>query len=191
VAYAFFFQPGPVPNIVTDTLEVLVSTDCGVTYTSIYYKGGNDLQTTPDSTDQYFIPDPSEWRNELVPLNAYASDSLVQFVFRNINQFGNNMYLDNINLTSATGLVQTESMEQIALYPNPATGQCTVDLGSLAPGMASIYMYDVMGKTVLTRDRVRTGHQVTLDLKNISQGMYFIKVLTGTSNKMFSLVVRE
>jgi len=192
VAYAFFFQPGPVPTVVTDTLEILVTTDCGATYTTVYYKGGNDLQTTPDSTDQYFTPaSAAEWRNELVPLSAYSSDSLVQFVFRNINQFGNNMYLDNINLTSATGIVRPESPDKITVYPNPATGQCTVDLSSLPPGVASIRMYDVLGKEVLARDEVKAGYKINMDLHGLHQGMYFVKILTGTSSKVLSLSIRN
>ena len=188
VGYTYFFQPGPVPTVVTDSLVIQVSTDCGISYTTIYYKGGSDLSTAP-ATDQYFIPTASQWRNDLVALNAFASDSLVQFRFRNINQFGNNLFLDNINLTSATGIVRLET-SGFALYPNPAGKYCTVDLGSQVPTAATIRVFDMLGKEVLVLDKVLTGSKINLDLSALRQGMYAVQIRTETSSQVLSLVIQ-
>ncbi|RYD91468.1 MAG: hypothetical protein EOP50_14240, partial [Sphingobacteriales bacterium] len=81
----------------TDSLQVLVSTDCGATYTSVYYKGGSDLATSPfDQT--FFVPTPTGWRTDSINLSAWAGNPKVLVAFRNINGWGNNLYLDNINL---------------------------------------------------------------------------------------------
>ena len=39
-----------------DRLEVHVSTDCGVTWTSVYNKAGGDLATLPPSQPNYLNP---------------------------------------------------------------------------------------------------------------------------------------
>lgn len=80
-----------------DTLEVLVSTDCGASYQSIYKKWSSELAIAPQ-TDYQFIPAAAQWKHEHLDLSAFRNMESIQLVFRNINQFGNNIYLDDISL---------------------------------------------------------------------------------------------
>lgn len=84
----------------SDTLEVLVSDDCGVTWTSVYLQGGTALSTVPDQMTS-FAPANNQWRTETVNLNAYANVSSLAIAFRNHGRHGNYIYLDNVNLTAA------------------------------------------------------------------------------------------
>lgn len=84
----------------SDTLEVLVSSDCGATWTSVYLKGGTTLSTVPDQVTSFF-PTNSQWRNESVNLSAYGNSSSLLIAFRNHGRHGNYLYVDNINLTAA------------------------------------------------------------------------------------------
>ena len=83
-----------------DALEVLVSLDCGKTFTSVYYKTGADLATAPNTTTQ-FIPENDQWRTESIDLSPYLGNGNVQIKFRNINDYGQTLYLDNINVGGA------------------------------------------------------------------------------------------
>jgi PKD repeat protein len=84
----------------SDSLEVLVSTDCGNTWISVYLKGGTTLSTVADQTS-LFVPNNNQWRNEIINLNAYANTASLLIAFRNHGRHGNALYLDNINLTAA------------------------------------------------------------------------------------------
>lgn len=84
----------------SDTLEVLVSDDCGATWTQVYIKGGTTLATAPDMTP-IFTPSSGQWRSETINLPAYANTASLMISFRNHNRHGNNIYVDNINLTAA------------------------------------------------------------------------------------------
>ncbi|NUM51551.1 MAG: PKD domain-containing protein [Flavobacteriales bacterium] len=81
----------------SDTLSVLVSTNCGQTWTQVYYKGGTILSTAPNS-NQSFIPAVNQWRTDTINLNAYIGQPSVTISFRNHNRYGNNLYIDNINI---------------------------------------------------------------------------------------------
>lgn len=81
----------------SDTLEVLVSNDCGATWTQIYLKGGAALSTAANQTSA-FVPTNAQWRNETVNISAYAGMNNVLFAFRNHGRHGNNLYIDNINI---------------------------------------------------------------------------------------------
>jgi PKD repeat protein len=82
-----------------DTLEIFVSADCGVTWTSVYEKGGTVLSTVPDQVTP-FTPTNSQWRTETINLSAYANAGALLIRFRNENDHGNNLWLDNINLSA-------------------------------------------------------------------------------------------
>ncbi|MCW3127085.1 MAG: hypothetical protein JWO03_2743 [Bacteroidetes bacterium] len=82
-----------------DTLQVMVSTDCGATWTSLWRKGGTTLQTTTTTYNSTFVPTSAQWkRDSTISLASYVGQSSVQFAFININDYGNSILLDNINI---------------------------------------------------------------------------------------------
>ncbi|TSJ45012.1 M43 family zinc metalloprotease [Fluviicola chungangensis] len=85
-----------------DGLEVLVSTDCGNTFTTVYSKSNTTLATA-NATTGSFSPSVSQWRSDTVDLTPYVGNSIVWISFRNIGGNGNNIYIDNINLTGVSG----------------------------------------------------------------------------------------
>lgn len=83
----------------SDTLEIRVSTDCGDSFTTVFYEGGNDLATVSAQQPLEFIPQANEWKNEVVDLLSYsgANRFIIQIVNRGYSN--NNLYIDNINLS--------------------------------------------------------------------------------------------
>jgi hypothetical protein len=114
-----------------DTLEVLLTKDCGKTFTTIYKKWGEDLQSTgpnfpgiyPATDSIAFVPqNRNQWRSDSINISALTgSNGLFQLVFRNINNFGNNTYLDNININPVT-LPAKLKRQGFMISPNPSEG---------------------------------------------------------------------
>jgi PKD repeat protein len=102
VAYARY------SNNSKDTLEVLISDACSSATTSIYKKGGSNLSTTANTTND-FVPTGTQWRKDSVAIPAAFFNKNVKVYFRNYGAYGNNIYIDNINLYS-TGTVTTPTV---------------------------------------------------------------------------------
>lgn len=83
-----------------DGLEVLVSTNCGATFTSLYSKSNTVLATAP-ATTAMFTPTTAQWRTETVDLTPYVGQTNVVIAFRNLSGYGNRLFVDNINITGA------------------------------------------------------------------------------------------
>lgn len=83
----------------TDTLLILASTDCGNTFSILYKKGGSNLASAPN-TAGLFTPTSSQWRTENINLNAYLGTSQIQLAFVNKCGWGNNVFLDNVQVVS-------------------------------------------------------------------------------------------
>lgn len=93
VAYARFQSSN-------DRLKVVVLADCQTLYegTVVYNKAGDTLKTAPPSSAAFTPASQAQWRRELISLSAFTGLSKVQVAFVGINDWGNNIYLDNISL---------------------------------------------------------------------------------------------
>ncbi len=98
VTFQYAYKQYDAPS--SDTLEVVVSTNCGTTWTSIWKKGGNDLTTSPGFAAAAFTPTAAQWTaNPIkIDLGAYLSSGPMFIAFRSKNNFGNNLYIDDINI---------------------------------------------------------------------------------------------
>jgi hypothetical protein len=106
-----------------DGLKVLALTDCNnnlFTATEIYSKSGGALATSAN-TKQPFVPtSQNQWRKEVINLSQFIGKSNVQLVFIGTNDWGNNLYLDNV------AVVDEDSFLDISLnrINNPALVSC-------------------------------------------------------------------
>jgi len=169
----------------SDTLEVLISTDCGVNLTSVYLQGGDQLATAPSNTN-YFIPSASEWRNEAINLSAFSNEESVLVVFRNRGRFGNNIYLDNINLSSPVSSASMGNLPEVTIWPNPVqSGQC---LTISAPVVGVIQLFDMQGKRIMQSSM---NGRTSLNLPdNLSPGTYVVSITTPETIWNRKVVVR-
>jgi len=163
----------------SDTLSVLISTDCGLSFTSLYTKGGTGLATAPDKTASIFVPGSSQWRTETINLNAYAGQGNVMVSFRNIGWYGQALYVDNINIT---GVLQTTSISQVAenlitVYPNPSNGLFEIYTGQAKEDL-KIEILDVLGR-VLVSDRMEPASKKEIDMRTYGKGIYFVRAGNG------------
>ncbi len=105
-------------------LIVTVSGTCGDALTeadTVYAKFGDELAVK--TTSSYFTPSgESEWIKESIDLSAYAGSSTVRVSFIARNNFGNNLYLDNIAIVSQD--VVDIALEEVV---SPTRVSCAVD----------------------------------------------------------------
>jgi hypothetical protein len=96
VAYARFQDDN-------DGLKVIVLSDCNADITQgtvVYDKSGEALETRTPTTNEFVPVNESQWRNEFIDLSAFAGQSNLQLAFVGINDWGNNLYLDNITIVT-------------------------------------------------------------------------------------------
>ena len=108
-----------------DSLLVVYSPDCGKTWLPTgYAKGGASLSTSPGPTTTSFVPTDAEWRTETLVLKDFCSKNLesIMIGFQSYNDFGNNIYVDGINITSYINPQRNISLNTIK---EPQLALCT------------------------------------------------------------------
>ena len=97
-----------------DTLNVYISTDCGSSWTRLYTKGGTQLATVTPTLSTAFTPTSNaQWRRDSISLAAYAGQSGVYLKFESRSGWGNNLYLDNINVANTAAAAPTASFANV------------------------------------------------------------------------------
>ena len=170
-----------------DTLEVLATRDCGVTFSRIWSKWGEDLQTINDpnySNAFSFLPGNDAWKN--VKLNVTGASGTtatgLQFFFRNKSNGDNNIYIDNVNI-STLRLPARLKQQGYILYPSPFTGSFNIQHFLTPTDLRYIEVYDAKGRLVYRKQYGSTGANATegINLKGEAAGMYVVKI--GYTNK--------
>ncbi len=128
----------------SDSLAVLVSTDCGLTFTQLFLKGGTTLSTAPDATT-LFTPTAAQWRTETISLNSYTGQANVMIAFQNRGRYGNAIFVDNVNIT---GVVSSPA--PVADFSATPTTVCvgqTVAFTDLSTGGPTSWSWSFTGGT--------------------------------------------
>lgn len=178
VAYALYTASG----IYSDTLEVLVSDDCGTSWSTLYKKANPDLQTTAPTTAN-FKPESDEWRTETIDLSAYIGEPQVFVKFRGITNYENNLYIDNININNGDVIqgISNATVYALNLYPNPTGDNIHLRFNTPAGGDYSIRITDVTGKLVYTGSMATqmAENSITLPTWNFESGLYHVQLSNG------------
>jgi hypothetical protein len=133
----------------SDSLNVWISSDCGSTWTRIYNKGGSSLATVTGTQSTVFTPTANaQWRRDSVSLSSYAGLNSVYLRFESVSGYGNNVYLDNINVASTSTSVSTPT----ASFSGP-TSSCvnqSVTFTNTSTGNPTSYTWTTTGATPAT-----------------------------------------
>lgn len=131
-----------------DGLEVLISTDCAQTFTSVYLKSSTVLATAAAQTTA-FVPLSAQWRAETINLTPYIGQQNVVIAIRNLAGYGNNLYVDNINITGVVVAVAPVASFISSPVSPVCTGQ-TVTYTSTSTNTPTSYSWTFQGGTPAT-----------------------------------------
>lgn len=83
----------------TDGLRVEISTDCGTTWAQLYFAQALALGTTTTGSSPWEPTAANQWQLHDIDISAYDGQSVV-FRFTGINDYGDRLYLDNIQVVN-------------------------------------------------------------------------------------------
>ncbi len=153
-----------------ERMQVLVSSDCGATWTPVFNKAGSALATMSNTTSNYVA---STYQTETVDLSSFSGNDRILLKFLFTSNYGNNIWLDNINITSTSAPSSIERVEngELAIFPNPVKDVLTINYDK---AISQIDVYDVYGKLVKTFTTVGS----TINVSDLSSGVYMLNMQT-------------
>ena len=92
---------------------------------------------------------------------------------------GDIFYYRNVLEMDTTSAVATILPDQLfLLYPNPATDALSVEWGDMDLGNITCSIVDCYGRSQQVNPDARNAGRITMDVQHLSQGTYFIKLLS-------------
>ncbi|WP_367392566.1 T9SS type A sorting domain-containing protein [Lewinella sp. LCG006] len=163
-----------------DRLQILVSTDCAATFDIVWDAAGNDLNTAPAS-EPFYIPSASHWVTETIDLSAYAGQQ-INVQFKAISAWGNNLFLDNINVSDVVATEELTEVTEISLFPNPVKDMMKVNFELSEATQLQVEVFNATGQRVQQLGVANYGagrNQLDIDAAQLSSGMYFLRMFNA------------
>ncbi|MDX5326198.1 MAG: PKD domain-containing protein, partial [Bacteroidota bacterium] len=169
-----------------DSMAVYVSTNCGSSWVRVasYRETGSGNFVTGSDITSNFVPSTSgDWCGTApscpsINLNAFAGNPNVRIKIENINGYGNNLYVDNVNITGTIGSAPT------ANFSANATNSCvgdTIDLNDLSTNNPTGWSWSFNPNTVTYRNGTNSSSQNPKVSFN-SAGTYQVSLTATNSN---------
>lgn len=178
-----------------DRLRIFISNNCGNSWNlRAQLRGTIDLPTAPAS-ESSFVPSNAEQWQEVVltnfPASYYGPNFRFKFQFTNDN--GNNIYIDDINLTSSpVSVAENNVFLNVDLFPNPARTQTQLVLNLSNSETLNYTLLDARGVIIDQRDlgTLPAGeHRVDIKTSDLARGMYFIQISNNQAQNTLKLFV--
>jgi hypothetical protein len=178
-----------------DKLEVVYTTNCGTSWTTLWSAQGSSLATAAPQT-AYWLPSPAsgspDWKQRSVSLSSVPANSVI--AFRATANGGNNMFIDDVNIRAGgVGVNNVIAENSVSVFPNPAREAATLEFRLSNPTKVNITVQDAVGHTVavVSDATLQAGNQrFNISTSSLAAGLYNIAIRTeeGTTTQRLSVV---
>jgi len=171
---------------ISDSLIVLISEDCGISWTrllSLGDDGNGSFATHPLTTDGFVPSSLEDWCGAgygsdcySVNLDNYAGKSNIKIAFESYNANGNPIYIDNVHISQFVGIEnQALTSEELKVYPNPNDGSFTVRILN-STKYNSVELVDMLGK-VISAYKLNGSDTSEIEInEELESGIYFVRL---------------
>lgn len=188
---------------ITDSLIVYISEDCGYNWTRLLALAESPepemIFATDEPSSENFIPkNESDWCGSednpeciSIDLGDYSGKSNIRIMFESYNGYGNNLYIDNIEIDGT--LIGTEEIsadeQELILYPNPSRGIVNVTFSDIA-GECEFIVYNMEGHRIY-QQKVSGLQNRQIDLSRFSDGIYLLELVSGRERIIRKIVLEK
>lgn len=136
------------------------------------------------TTIEFTAPSASDWLQYGLEVPLVAGDNEIA-----IHGFWNWMSFDFIAVEGASvssveeGIVQPQEMMLNQNYPNPFNNATTISFSVAEPCQVTLKLYDTLGRdvrTLLNEPKKIGDYQITLNMSDLTSGVYFYKFQAGS-----------
>jgi hypothetical protein len=193
-AFEFSYASKLLQSSSTVKLEFKASNDCGTTWESVWSKQGQSLATVSGLySGTIYSPDSSDWSREVIDLSAYNGDPnvIIRMEFTpDVSDYTcAGIFMDDFELTFASGIDNVNNERKISLYPNPASDNLIISYEKVIEQTGEIEIINYLGELVKTSPIQSNTNNAQLNIHDLAAGMYIVKLKLGNSTYSKKLII--
>jgi PKD repeat protein len=125
------------------------------------------------------------------PVHAYAVNGNYQVVLTAIN--GNCTDTTVLNVAITVSIEELMGLSNLTIYPNPASETAVISFDNTLGNSFDIQLIDQLGRVIMSQNGVQASgsNMVTIDLTNLSDGLYSIQLTSNQNTISKRLIVRK
>ena len=125
------------------------------------------------------------------PVHAYALNGNYQVVLTAIN--GNCTDTIVLNVAITVSIEELMGLSNLTVYPNPASETAVISFDNTLGNSFDIQLIDQLGRVIMSQNGVQASgsNLVTIDLTNLSDGLYSIQLTSNQNTISKRLIVRK
>ena len=177
----------------SDFLQIFASSNCGQSWAVRKSISSSQLATVNNTASNY-TPGPGDWETVTISnfSSAYQVNNLrIKFLFTSGG--GNDLYIDDINLTGPVGLQDNETIYDFFVFPNPANSIANVQfLLPKSQQQMNIQLHNIIGeqvKNIFSGNLSSGQHNLSIDVSDLAPGVYFVTISNPTRKVVQRFVV--
>ncbi|HYG53028.1 MAG TPA: M43 family zinc metalloprotease, partial [Flavobacteriales bacterium] len=178
--YAYALKDSAVND---DKLQVYATNNCNSPWSPRANIISPALETAAPVSTAFIPSGTGDWKTGIasIPSTYFTNDFRFKFIF--YSNGGNNVYIDDINLSYTAGITEPSALDMpLNVFPNPSSGEISLDFMLDQPKRLAMQVVDLLGKVMYNQGETTYEpgvHSVKIDLGACSSGIYLLKVTNG------------
>ena len=167
-----------------DYLQIFASKDCGESW-FMRKNISSSIISTMANTNSNFTPTGSDWKTIVIGPGSFSNYlvSDFRFKFKFVNGGGNDLYIDDINLSGSVSINQSEDVFNFSVYPNPVLDKLVVSFNSLT-NLTDPFLeiMDGAGRVINStylKNFSKGENNLEISSSNLESGWYIVKIISN------------
>lgn len=167
-----------------DYLQIFASKDCGESW-FMRKNISSSIISTMANTNSNFTPTGSDWKTIVIGPGSFSNYlvSDFRFKFKFVNGGGNDLYIDDINLSGSVSINQLENVFNFSVYPNPVLDKLVVSFSSLT-NLTDPFLeiMDGAGRVINStylNNFSKGENNLEISSSNLESGWYIVKIISN------------
>ncbi|MBS1977668.1 MAG: T9SS type A sorting domain-containing protein [Bacteroidetes bacterium] len=164
-----------------ERLQLVASTDCGITYPTVLFDKPGSQFSSATSSNSWLPSTNTDWQRIYINLDQLSGQSNVRLAFIVTNAQGNNLYLDNLELFAGDDPNPPVSSLPYQLYYSNKNTQSDLALTFTLPSRKDVRLliYNIVGQQVADNLLTDVLNQTYyFDFSGQSSGLYIFRLQT-------------
>ncbi len=173
-----------------DHLRIYVSYNCGDSWSVRKFINPFKMPTVSDIVTSPFKPSSEDWKHQTIDLNYFTGRPNIHIKFAFYTGGGNNIYIDNLGITSTVSIQERKELQDISVYPNPSRGIFTLRFSRIPSSDFIVSVTDLSGKEVYRKSFTRQNSDSKINLNlDVAPGFYFVAIHSLEISRAFPIIV--
>ena len=134
--------------------------------------------------------DDGQTSTESNPDHTYLASGNYLVSLTATNKCGDHIMTDNVEV-QLVSVNENSPIENFKIYPNPSDGKIYLELDQLENELISLEVVGINGKIIWKESFLNTSERYFIDLSNLSEGVYIVRLIESNNIRTAKLIVKK